>query len=351
MLLIYIVVTFYSLAFLIGIIGNSFVMIQMVRRKLCFPANHRQATARERSRVFIFMLATTDFFVLLITPFTLAQLLQAQWIFGSFICRFYTAVDLSGKYFSVVILTSMSIERYLVVCTRFRYIATPYHLSIVPLALGVIFCVLIPIVPIIMYTTLFELTLEEDGRVYKQSICLHYMPEPIFTVYINYTFICGFALPLIIMACCYIQLVRHVRRKFRERTAVNRSPHSSIRGQPCPRYMGNLTRSIIRIAIFHFFCWCPFWVFSLLPSFTEAFGIPFTPYPEWFNNAKLFANLLPYVNSAGNAFFYAFLNRDIRKHLWRPNSRLRTGGNSTNVAGTALQSAVLQSDTFNPASD
>ncbi|KAI6234612.1 Npr-27 [Aphelenchoides fujianensis] len=348
MLLIYFVVVIYCCAFIFGTLGNLFVMVQMIRRKLCFPANHRQATPRERSRVFIFILAVTDFAVLATIPLSLAQILDVQWIFGSFLCKFHAAVDLSGKFFSVVILTSMSCERFLVVCTRFRYTSTPTRLMVLPLGFGILFAVIIPIVPQILYTNLYEIRLEEEGVNFTQRVCLHYMPLHLVPIYVQYTFLTGFLLPFVIMAVCYVLLVRHVRQKYRERTAVNRSPHSSLRGNR-PKYMNGLTRSIIRIAIFHFSCWAPFWIFSLMPVFADAFGLHFNPQADWFQSGKLLSNLLPYINSAGNSILYAWLNKDIRKHLWRPNSRLRTGKEST--PGTALQSAVLQSESFNPTSD
>lgn len=139
------------------------------------------------------------------------------------LCRFHAAVDLSGKFFSVVILTSMSCERYLVVCTRWRYVATPARLTLIPLAFGVLFAVIIPMIPVVVFTNLYEIRLEEGGVNYTQAVCLHYMPLHFVALYVQYTFFSGFLLPFLIMAVCYICLVRHVRQKFRERTAVNRS--------------------------------------------------------------------------------------------------------------------------------
>lgn len=75
-------------------------------------------------------------------------------------------------------------------------------------------------------------------------------------------------------------------------------PASSIRINR-PKYLCGLTRSICRIAIFHFTCWAPFWFFNLAPLYASALGLSFPTNSEWFMNAKLYANLLPYINSSG----------------------------------------------------
>lgn len=70
----------------------------------------------------------------------------------------------------------------------------------------------------------------------------------------------------------------------------------SVAGRPArPRYMCELTRSICRIALFHFCCWAPFWLFTLAPMVSDSLDSR----PAWFRNARLFADMLPYINSAG----------------------------------------------------
>lgn len=211
------------------------------------------------------------------------------------LCRLHAAIDFSGKFFSVVILTAMSIERYLLVCTRWRYVTSPMMITLIPLSLGVIFCVIIPIVPQVIYTTIFEFP-DVDNPEEKYEICLNVMPDRLEPLYLNYTFMVGFAIPLSVMAFCYIQLVQHVRKKFRK--PKNNQFHR-------PKYMCGVTRSICRIAVFHFTCWAPFWFVTLAPIVMAAFGRHLNQEDDWFNNTKLFANMLPYINSAGKHTFYS----------------------------------------------
>jgi hypothetical protein len=163
------------------------------------------------------------------------------WIIGEFIyslklifklehfqlCKLHAAIDSSGKSMSLVLLTAMSIERYLIVCTRWRYISSPMRISLVPILIGVVFVVL-SIIPQILYTNLYTITLEKDGHVVNETVCLHIMPEEYVPLYANYTFVFSFAFPLLIMSFCYLLLVRHVRRKFHERVSANRSEFPTL---------------------------------------------------------------------------------------------------------------------------
>lgn len=124
---------------------------------------------------------------------------------------------------SLVLLTAMSIERYLIVCTRWRYIASPMKITLVPIVIGIIFGVILPIIPQVLYTNLYTITLEREGRAVNETVCLHIMPDEYIPLYANYTFVFSFTIPLMIMTACYLMLVRHVRRKFHARISANRS--------------------------------------------------------------------------------------------------------------------------------
>lgn len=214
----------------------------------------------------------------------------------------------------------MSIERYLIVCTRWRYISSPMRISLIPIVVGILFGVLLPVIPQVIYTNLYTIPFERNGRPVNETVCLLVMPERLAPLHANYMFVCSFGIPLLVMTFCYFRLVRHVRRKYRERISANRSefyhetrflnitfifithellgPASSVRIHR-PKYLCGLTRSICRIAVFHFTCLAPFWFFTLSPVYAAALGIRLSEDSEWFRNAKLYATLLPYINSAG----------------------------------------------------
>ena len=128
------------------------------------------------------------------------------------------------------------------------------------------------------------------------------MPDTMEPFFINYTFMCGFAVPLMVMAVCYFMLVRHVRRRFQERKGKRISSLSKLKHMngvlgfntsqiQRPRYMCELTKSIWRIAIFHFTCWAPFWFFTVSPYVAQLFNLS-PPQPEtWLVMIKTFLKL------------------------------------------------------------
>uniref|UniRef100_A0A914YT84 G-protein coupled receptors family 1 profile domain-containing protein n=1 Tax=Panagrolaimus superbus TaxID=310955 RepID=A0A914YT84_9BILA len=329
----------YSGAFLFGFIGNLWVIIALYRSRLFCLSRHYAPvplTPSERLRAFIFVLAVADFMVLLTVPMSVLHIFLGRWPFGDFLCRTHTAIDRGGKLFSVVVLTAMSLQRYLVVCTRWRYTASTTLTTFIPITVGILACVIVPIVWEVRYTKIvpyvyevaffFAFFTRKDFKIFtflklgntttSPVVCLSEIPENISPFFINYTFICGFAMPLCVMAICYFMLVRHVRKRFLERKGFNTSQIQR------PRYMCELTKSIWRIAIFHFTCWAPYYFFTASPSVAQLLHLP--P-PEtnatWFQTGRLIGNMLPYINSAGNWILYAFLNRDVRNHIIRRDSR------------------------------
>lgn len=144
-------------------------------RLFCFNSSRTvpiPQTPSERLRAFIFVLAVADFLVLLTIPLSLYHILSGSWPFGQPICKIHTAIDRGGKLFSVVILTAMSLQRYLVVCTKWRYIASTIKTIFIPILSGIIACVLIPILWENRYTRVLLIN-------FKVSIRRHMM--------INYT--------------------------------------------------------------------------------------------------------------------------------------------------------------------
>jgi hypothetical protein len=77
--------------------------------------------------------------------------------------------------------------------------------------------------------------------------------------------------------------------------------------------------SILRVVIFHFVCWTPFWLSLLLPIVVQSriFAHIDTNdvLSDWLPFARLLVSSLPYINSAGNWIFYALLNRELRYNI------------------------------------
>ncbi|KAF8373187.1 npr-27 [Pristionchus pacificus] len=304
----YVITIAYSITFIFGVAGNGWVVFNLLRTR---PWQEGGVTPSQRSRTYILVLALSDLLLLLTLPKTITFINTGDWMFGSIMCHISLAMEIFTKLFSVLILTAMSLERYFIVCTRWRH-SVSHGLLYIPLSIALFFCVIIPMAVQIHYTQLIYLQDDMTGIVHR--VCANAMPDFMFTPFVTYTFIMGFAAPLAIMALCYIFLVRHVRAKFRKRTNNDVMACKMVRE---PRYMNEMRKSIWRIAIYHFICWGPFWLFTISTMLKGGEA------PAWLTYARLVANILPYVNAAGNWILYAVLNYDVRKHIYSGNSKNR----------------------------
>ncbi|CAJ0565185.1 unnamed protein product, partial [Mesorhabditis spiculigera] len=255
---------------------------------------------------------------------------------GSVICHIHLAVDIFAKLFSVVVLTAMSLERYFIVCTRWRHSFNKGLTTGVPMCISLMMFVIVPMIVQLYYTRVIDIPLPipgteqlpPDQQEYQiHRICVPLMSDELFNAFAHYMFFFGFLAPLVIMTACYILLMRHVRRKFRMRCEAGGGTGRSIRE---PRYMGEMRKSIWRVAIYHFVCWAPFWVFTMTPTFivNMELNAPWMAHPIW-RALHLFVNILPSINAAGNWVLYAVLNSDVRRHLY-------LGGQPKKKKSTAL---------------
>uniref|UniRef100_A0AC34RA83 G-protein coupled receptors family 1 profile domain-containing protein n=1 Tax=Panagrolaimus sp. JU765 TaxID=591449 RepID=A0AC34RA83_9BILA len=314
---------FYALTFVFGISGNLWVVTALYRARkdfqlLCFNTSRpvtTPPTASDRLRTFIFVLAITDCVVLMTLPVSTVHVLNGSWPFGQIGCALYIGTDRGAKLFSVAVLTGMALQRYLVICTSWRSASKAFW---IPIIIGVTTCVIIPVIWETIYSSVVNFRNEVNST---SLICVSLMEKPEEKYFVNYTFFCGFAIPVITMTFCYVMILKHVRNKYRESRAYGTTKNRK------PQYMCGLTTSIWRISIFHFGCWAPFWFFTAAPYIVRLFHLPeFQTNTTWFMTGHLLSNILPYINSAGNWILYAFLNYDIRELVLRRRKHKTSSG-------------------------
>uniref|UniRef100_A0AAF5D3Y9 G_PROTEIN_RECEP_F1_2 domain-containing protein n=1 Tax=Strongyloides stercoralis TaxID=6248 RepID=A0AAF5D3Y9_STRER len=80
-------------------------------------------------------------------------------------------------------------------------------------------------------------------------------------------------------------------------------------------YIKKVTRSILKVSFFHLCCWGPFWIMLLIPVLNRINMIPDINYNYLFI-CKCITSFLPYINSMGNWYFYAVMNREIRNSTY-----------------------------------
>ncbi|XP_004542980.1 chemokine XC receptor 1 [Maylandia zebra] len=93
---------FFILIFILSIIGNSLL--------LCVLFIYEDL--KSITNIFILNLACSDLIFTITLPFWAVDHLQ-QWVFGDFVCKLMTAVFFVGLYSSVILLTAMTVARFI----------------------------------------------------------------------------------------------------------------------------------------------------------------------------------------------------------------------------------------------
>jgi len=233
----------YIISFIIGVIGNSWVLASLFRARFVPTRRHvdnrRRQLLRNRSvvsrtndrlQLYIIALSAADLLALLTIPFSLAYLTMGSWIFGDIICSLHSYFDSICKMLSVVILVLMSIERYVIVCTQHQFIHQSnginrrnYLSTILLPIIAVVLIVVVPVAPYVYHSTTMTILLSTIDNEHNQTdsqvlvVCSSNIPEPLFAITVNYMFVVGFAIPLVVMTICYLKLFRHVKKIIRER--------------------------------------------------------------------------------------------------------------------------------------
>ncbi|XP_009078628.1 PREDICTED: G-protein coupled receptor 15 [Acanthisitta chloris] len=96
----------YSAVFLVGIVGNSILMVALVFKR----------RVQRLIDVFIINLAASDFIFLVTLPFWVdKEVSDGSWRVGSFLCKASSYVISVNMYCSILLLTCMSADRYLAI--------------------------------------------------------------------------------------------------------------------------------------------------------------------------------------------------------------------------------------------
>ncbi|KAM6919300.1 chemokine XC receptor 1 [Xenentodon cancila] len=95
---------FFILIFIISLVGNSLLMCTLVLYE-----NLKNVT-----NLFVLNLACSDLIFAATLPFWAVYHLQ-HWIFGDFLCKFLTAAYFVGLYSSVILMTAMTVDRFITV--------------------------------------------------------------------------------------------------------------------------------------------------------------------------------------------------------------------------------------------
>ncbi|XP_043938401.1 G-protein coupled receptor 15-like [Protopterus annectens] len=292
----------YSLMFIIGISGNSVLMIILLSRK----------NVKRLIDIFIINLALSDFIFLLTLPFWIDfYISQGNWRVGSFLCKFSTYVIALNMYSSVFFLTCMSFDRYLAIvhpCMS-RAVRTRLHASYSCIFVWILAMVLAIPVPI-------SRKVVEMG---EASVCTEDMNSQLtgpFTL-ISLTF--AFVLPLIGILGCYCMITKKLCLHYRRAKKQDQ------------RYLKSFKMVFIIIALF-VISWVPFNTFKIISTAVRKAGEKAMEEEssscsgiETISDVGMqVSSPLAFANSCANPIIYYFFDNHMRRNVVRFLCRWRT---------------------------
>ncbi|XP_020034060.1 somatostatin receptor type 4 [Castor canadensis] len=271
----------YALVCLVGLVGNALVIFVILR----------YAKMKTATNIYLLNLAIADELFMLSVPFVASSAALRHWPFGSVLCRAVLSVDGLNMFTSVFCLTVLSVDRYVAVVHPLRA-ATYRRPSVAKLInLGVWLASLLVTLPIAVFAD------TRPARGGQAVACNLHWPHPAWSaVFVVYTFLLGFLLPVLAIGLCYLLIVGKMRA-----VALRAGWQQRRRSEK------KITRLVLMVVAVFVLCWMPFYVVQLLNLFVTSLDATI-------NHVSL---ILSYANSCANPILYGFLSDNFRRSFQR----------------------------------
>ncbi|KAI4895782.1 hypothetical protein NFI96_005848, partial [Prochilodus magdalenae] len=187
----------FGLIFTLGVLGNSLVITVLARRK---PGQQRSTT-----NVFILNLSIADLsYLLFCIPFQSTVYMLPTWVLGEFICKFIHYFFTVSMLVSIFTLSAMSVDRYVAIvhCRKSSSIRVVRHAL---LGVAVIWVLSLAMAaPVAHHQSIVE---SKDNS----TFCWEVWPDNNRRkIYVVFTFVFGYLLPLILISFCYAKTAQTV---------------------------------------------------------------------------------------------------------------------------------------------
>ncbi|KAM4810420.1 proteinase-activated receptor 3 [Rhinophrynus dorsalis] len=185
----------YTAVVIIGVPANAIVLWMLFHhvRSVC-------------TAVFYTSLAISDLLFCLMLPFKIVYHLNGNnWMFGETMCRAMTIFLYGNMYCSILLLTCISISRYVAIVHPFIYRSLP------KLTYAVLMCALVWII-VLVYMIPFSITKQTYYLKELNIVTCHDVYDTVGDAFQFYYFISlavfGFLIPFSIVAFCYFSIIR-----------------------------------------------------------------------------------------------------------------------------------------------
>ncbi|XP_007057498.3 succinate receptor 1 [Chelonia mydas] len=197
--------TMYTIEFIFGIIGNSIVVFGYI---FCLKV-------WKSGNIYLFNLSLSDFVFLCTLPMLVTSYSKEKWIYANILCksnRFMLHVNL---YTSILFLTFISIDRYMLIQYPFREHFLQKRKIAVVFSVAIWILVILELVPII---TFIESKDTPEGNQCTDYASSENPKENL--VYSMCLTLLGFVIPLCVMCFFYMKMVIFLKKRREQLTAA-----------------------------------------------------------------------------------------------------------------------------------
>ncbi|NWW90674.1 SUCR1 protein, partial [Rhynochetos jubatus] len=197
--------TMYSLEFILGFTGNTIVVFGYI---FCLK-NWKSGN------IYLFNLSLSDLLFLCTLPILVNSYSRGQWAKESILCHSNRFLLHANLYSSILFLTVISIDRYMIIKYPFREHFLQKRKTAFIVSVAIWICVILKLLPLMYF-----LEPVTPANNYK---CLDYASsgDPVKNlIYSMFLTVFGFLVPLVIMCCFYVKIVLFLKNRSEQCTSV-----------------------------------------------------------------------------------------------------------------------------------
>ncbi|KFQ20161.1 Succinate receptor 1, partial [Merops nubicus] len=190
--------TMYSLEFILGFIGNTIAVFGYI---FCLKS-------WKSGNIYLFNLSLSDLLFLCTLPILIDNYSRDQWANKSILCHSNRCLLHANLYSSILFLTLVSIDRYMVIKYPFREHFLQKRKTALIVSVAIWIGVIVELLPLVYF-----LEPVTPANYYE---CLDYASSGDPTeslIYSMFLTVFGFLIPLVIMSCFYMKMVLHLKTR------------------------------------------------------------------------------------------------------------------------------------------
>nr|XP_023699996.1 neuromedin-U receptor 1-like [Paramormyrops kingsleyae] len=330
----------YLLIFLVGAVGNVLTCTVIARNKVM----------RTPTNYYLFSLAVSDLLVLMLgMPLELYEMWSNYpFVFGEGGCYFKTFLFETVCFASILIVTSLSVERYIAVIypLKAKFVVTRTHAKRVILAMWIIS--VLCAIPNTSLHGIVSLPSATGQEIPESAICMLVKPRWMYNVIIQITTLLFFLLPMFTISWLYLLIGLQLKREKIQQVLKGQSAHdqdgccNSHSQQQKVRHR-QVTKMLFVLVIVFGICWAPFHTDRLMWSFISHWT---SEHLVMFQYVHIISGVFFYLSSAANPILYNLMStrfRDVfREVMCRRTRHPVARKHSLSVTRVTLRSTICE---------